>query len=623
MPDLFLGALGLPGAWAGQRQFALLEIAPPTWHNFLTTWQAWAVDPVRPTMLHYVVVDPAPQSPATTATTQTPVSQLAGELEEQLEAALWGLLPGFHRLAFSGGHVLLTVCIGTDIRTLLREQAFEANAVFVNASVCVDMADKYTLKALARCCQSGARVAGNAYPALEAHGLPPSNAPLLNLRLLAQCGFNITQASAAWQGEFSPAWTPVRKHGHPHPSAAITAASAQKPTTCLVIGAGLAGTAVAASLARRGWQVIVLDAADTAASGASSLPAGLMAPHVSPDDSPLSRLSRAGIRITLQQAARLLRSGQDWSPTGVLERCLDHPRRCPASWLPDGQHAAAAQDWMRPASPEQLAACDLTESDGAALWHAKAGWIKPAELARAWLATPGVTWRGRCDVACLQRIGARWHAIDRTGNALACGEFVVVAAGHATAALVDAHTSSPLPLQPIRGQLSWALQTPATATPDAGIPGFPVNGHGHLLTGIPSGPDGAAPTWLAGASYERDVAVATQRPEDDAYNLVRLHQLLPRVAHRFSTQQHANGTALQAWTGVRCATPARLPWVGPVPGACAGLWMCAGMGSRGLTFAALCAELLVAQVQGEPWPVERALGAAFAPRVSSARKSQP
>ena len=609
MPDLFLGTLGLPAAWAAQRQFALLDIAPPTWHNFLTTWQAWTIDPARPTVLHYVAIGPAPQSPTAI---QNPFSQLAAELE----AALWGLLPGFHRLAFSDGQVLLTVCIGSDIRTLLREQAFEANAVFVNASASVDMADVYTLKAIARCCQHGARVAGNAPATKEPHSLR-----LLNLHLLTQCGFNIAQGSAGWQGQFSPTWQPVRRLGHPSAPVAMPGTSACQPSTCLVVGAGLAGTAVAASLARRGWQVTLLDAADTAASGASSLPAGIMAPHISPDDSPLSRLSRAGVRITLQQAAWLLCVGQDWSPTGVLERCLDHPRRRPASWLTDGQHVAAAEDWVRTASTGQLAACGLTKDDGAALWHAKAGWIKPAELARAWLATPGVTWRSHCDVARLERVGSGWQAIDSAGTALAQGELVVVAAGHATAVLVNEHSSGTLPLQPIRGQVSWGLQTP-DQNPDVAMPGFPVNGHGHLLAGIPMEPDGAAPAWLAGASYERDAATATRQPEDDAYNLARLRQLLPRVAERLSVQHRANAAVLQAWSGVRCATPTRLPWVGRAAGAAAGLWVCAGMGSRGLTFAALCAELLAAQMHGEPWPMEQSLGTAFAPRLSSASKNR-
>ena len=51
-----------------------------------------------------------------------------------------------------------------------------------------------------------------------------------------------------------------------------------------MIGAGLSGSAVAYSLAVRGWSVTVLDQAEGVGAGASGLPAGLAAPHVSPDD---------------------------------------------------------------------------------------------------------------------------------------------------------------------------------------------------------------------------------------------------------------------------------------------------------------------------------------------------
>ncbi len=41
--------------------------------------------------------------------------------------------------------------------------------------------------------------------------------------------------------------------------------------------------------------------------------------------------------------------------------------------------------------------------------------------------------------------------------------------------------------------------------------------------------------------------------------------------------------------------------------------VCTGMGSRGLSFALLCGELLAAQMNDEPWPVERSIGLALSP----------
>ena len=139
----------------------------------------------------------------------------------------------------------------------------------------------------------------------------------------------------------------------------------------------------------------VLDAAGQAAAGASALPAGMLAPHVSPDDALLSRLTRAGIRATWQQLEQLLDEGRDWRASGVLER-----RAAGDARLPPRSIAGPNESWHADAS--QLREAGLPE-DAVAIWHARAGWVRPARLVEAWLAQPGIrfgadgAWRGwRC-----------------------------------------------------------------------------------------------------------------------------------------------------------------------------------------------------------------------------------
>jgi tRNA 5-methylaminomethyl-2-thiouridine biosynthesis bifunctional protein len=66
--------------------------------------------------------------------------------------------------------------------------------------------------------------------------------------------------------------------------------------------------------------------------------------------------------------------------------------------------------------------------------------------------------------------------------------------------------------------------------------------------------------------------------------------------------------AVKAWTGVRCASADRRPLLGELE---PGLWVSTAMGSRGMTFSVLCAELLAARLHGEPLPLERRLAAAL------------
>jgi tRNA 5-methylaminomethyl-2-thiouridine biosynthesis bifunctional protein len=480
-------------------------------------------------------------------------------------------------MAFEEGQVLLTLCVG-DVKAMLRELRFAADAIFLDGFAPErnrDMWDIHTLKSIARLCARGTRLAtwtsaGEVKQALR------------------QCGFIIKRAEGLppkrhrLAGVFDPAWE-LKKREPETP--------AVRAGRCLVVGGGLAGASVAASLARRGWSVEVLDTAVEPASGASGLPAGLLSPQVSPDDNPLSRLSRGGIRMSLQQAGALLDEGLEWQATGVLEHRVDGTLGLPAVWPAEGR------DWTRIATPGELAGAGLP-ADAVGLWHTPAGWIKPASLVRAWLAHAGVSWRGGVPVAGVKQEGAVVYAMDAMGNVLAEADLVIIAAGPASA--IVAALQGELPMQAIRGQVSWAARTQQQAQ---AMPPFPVNGNGSL---IPALPTAQGLVWLAGASFERDNIDATPRESDHLGNLERLGALLPATAALLAPQ--FNNGQVQAWAGVRCASPDRLPLVGQAdPAARPGVWVCTAMGSRGLSFAALCAELLAARLHNEPMPVEHRL----------------
>lgn len=559
---------GLPQAWAAQPVWRILDTHFDLPRLF-ALWQAWQADAQRPRVLHIVALTGQPpdlsnlQAPA-----QAPEQQpLAQELARQWH----GLLPGFHRLPLAQGQLELTLCVG-ELQPLLREQQFQADTILLDPAA---PWDRWSAKALARCCRRGTQ--------LVSEPLSPALA-----ELLGQSGFDVQDD----QVQFAPRWE-IKTQRETWRTAAAT------PSTCAVIGAGLAGASVAAALARRGWQVQVFDAAPLPASGASGLPAGLVVPHVSSDDSPRSRLSRAGVRLMLHEAACLLREGQDWAPSGVLEQRLDGHAGLPAHW------PAAGHEISRPAPNFDAATWHEDAATMPALWHAQAAWIKPARLVQAWLAQPGVQFCGNAKVSALRKSDSAWQLLDRDGHSLGSASQVVLANASDVTRLLDSlRTNLPLsqlpPLHDMRGVLSSGLRQ---AGDEAALPPFPVNGLGGL---IPAVPTEAGLAWYAGATYEAAHQPPATGAEHHRSNLEKLRTLLPAAARALAPAFEPG--AAQGWGGTRCVSVDRLPLVGPLEdGARPTLWISTAMGSRGLSFSLLCAELLAARLGAEPWPVEASL----------------
>ncbi len=529
--------------------------------DFFHTWQAWCADPQRPRLLHYVAFSPV--APTVQELTDTPGSDEA--LTQELATQWFDLRPGFHRFALNQGQVMLTLCVG-DTLNLLRQQQFMADAVSLSLHA-GETASLWTLKALARCCRRGTRLTVHA---------PHASALSEVARHVSQCGFEFTTpaapttslASATLEASFNPRWT--LKNNRP-----TAMASALPVGSCAVIGAGLAGASVAAALARRGWQVTVLDRAEAPAGGASGLPVGLVVTHVSADDCALSRLSRSGVRLMLQQARSLLVAGQDWAPCGVMQRDMD------------GGH--------------------LTQQD---IWHPQGAWLKPAQLVRAWLSQAGITFIGKAEVAQLRQRDGAWELLDAQGQLLCRAERVVLANACGAATLLQrleqdepqrAPDFAKLPaMHGMRGLLSWAVHDD---TGKAVFPPHPVNGSGSLVPQIPV--DGGT-AWFMGSSYQPDVQPERSDPDNHRSNWLHLQSLLPELA--VALAQRFESGDVNSWKNTRCVTTDRLPAVGPLEASdTPGLWICAGLGSRGLSFSVLCAELLAARWGLEPWPVEASL----------------
>jgi len=571
-------------AWQNLPRWQVLDTSFGDGLEFFETWKRWTTDKQRPQLLNYVALG------HTLATPTELTSRFANKAEllpmaQELAAQWFGLLPGFHRFMLAQGRVILTLCLGETMH-LLRQQEFQADAVIVcarpNAWLLHGSSPwtSWTLKALVRCCRRGTRLQFKKISASDAEDLRSQ---------LQQVGFNCSN------GSYDPTWT-LKNSRHATPQVRLPI------ERCIVIGAGLAGASVAAALVRRGWQVQVLDRAAQPSMGASGLPVGLVVPHVSRDDCKLSKLSRAGVRLMMQIARQYLQEGEHWAPSGVLVRQIDNTPQLPAQWTDSGKK------WSEAALPDDPHVAGL----GKDVWHATGAWIKPSQWVCAALNQPGVTFQGNAQVCALDRQGDVWHVLDGSGATLSVAERVVLANACGAQDIIDWLAMHQAGLQNqikhlpathgMRGLLSWAMHT-RSASSTLAFPHFPVNGSGSLIPRIPT-PNGTA--WFMGSSYQPENQPERSDQDNHLLNYKHLCQLLPELANQlrpaFANQE------LQAWKGTRCVSADRMPLVGALDsGDNPSLWICAGMGSRGLSFSVLCAELLAARMGAEPLPVEASL----------------
>ncbi len=346
-----------------------------------------------------------------------------------------------------------------------------------------------------------------------------------------------------------------------------------------MIGAGLAGAAQCAALARRGWSVTLLDAAAGPALGASALPVGMLSPHVTRAPTPLSRLSDRGVPDMRAELERLVPEGAGWQACEV-DNLGHNPGRWPATLV---QPAALVRAWL---------------DEAASLTTLHSRWQSPVHL--------------------LQQVDGQWQVLDANGRLLGQAPLAVVAAAHGSHALLVRSLDldgDNLPLRPVQGQLSYATlrDTPQMPRPQRNNGVFVPLYEDRSLT--------PARLWAMGSTYERGKTHCHTTDAAHERNLHSLQALCPPAAQRMRELMAAG--ELMGWAQVRCASLDRLPLMGALPRLDAlaslsaeighqrsrlplaavprwsGLYTLTALGSRGLTLSHWCAVQLARQIDGE------------------------
>ncbi|RJG04735.1 bifunctional tRNA (5-methylaminomethyl-2-thiouridine)(34)-methyltransferase MnmD/FAD-dependent 5-carboxymethylaminomethyl-2-thiouridine(34) oxidoreductase MnmC [Noviherbaspirillum cavernae] len=590
---VFLGGNRLPARWRERARFVILETGFGLGLNFLATWAAWRDDAhaaQRAPQLHYVAIEKHPFVVDDLWQLHALWPELA-ELSAALRAAWPPLVPGFHRLLLDEGRVVLTLVFG-DIADCLPQIDAGVDAFYLDGFAPSKNPDMWSPDIL-----------------MWLKRLAAPEATLATYTISAAVRRALTQAGFIWERAPGFGRKPEMLVAHFAPRWPIPPRRAAGARKAIVIGAGLAGSAVCERLAARGWRVTLIERHAHAAQEASGNLAGIAMPLLSKDDNLTSRLTRAAYLFTLHLWRRMGGIGRAFSgeACGVLQLAADAgdaqaQRDTAERW----RYPAAYVQWLDADSAASL--LDGERSLGGWLFP-QGGWVRPASVCHALLAAchDRLTTHFGTSVARIERVDGIWQVYDNHGAMIDQAPTLVLANGTNATFLPQTKT---LPLSAIRGQVTHL----AAAT----LPVLPVVvcGEGYLTRPV----EGADGVCCIGASYDFDDDPQLRRDSHEG-NLARLAQILPHAA------QGVRDAALAGRVGFRCVTPDRLPLVGALPDAALviggsrlrdvprlpDVYGVLGYGSRGLIWASFAAELLASQLEGEPLPIEQELAAGLDP----------
>ncbi|MDX1299134.1 MAG: bifunctional tRNA (5-methylaminomethyl-2-thiouridine)(34)-methyltransferase MnmD/FAD-dependent 5-carboxymethylaminomethyl-2-thiouridine(34) oxidoreductase MnmC [Pseudomonas sp.] len=561
--------------------------------NFLCAWQLFAQQAVTGARLHFVSVEKYPLNQAELQRALALWPELA-PYSEQLLAQYVALHPGFQRLVFAGGRIVLTLLIG-DALELLGQLDAKVDAWFLDGFAPAKNPDMWTPELFTELARlSTTRTTLGTFTSTG-----------YVRRRLNDAGFKMKRVPGLgkkWEvlkGAFVGHATPAEKPWFARPPQTVGTRHA------LVVGAGLAGCATAASLAQRGWQVTLLERHNAIAQEASGNPQGVLYLKLSAHHTTLSRLIVSGYGHTRRLLERLPK-GTAWDNCGVLQLAFDAKEAQRQAQLADAFPADLLVA-LDNASAEAKAGITLPAGG---LFYPEAGWVNPPALCELLSQQPNIRVQLHQEALQLRREGGHWQAWN--GEHLLASASVVVLAG--AAGIKGFSQSAHLPLKRIRGQISCL---PATAASRA-------------LSTVVCAEGYVAPARLnehtLGASFDFNSDDLSLNSADNASNLQLLEEISPQLANTLSTAT-LDPEQLQGRAAFRCTSPDYLPIVGPLADEKAfaetyavlsknarqvpdtpcpwldGLYINSGHGSRGLITAPLSGELIAAWLNDEPLPV--------------------
>jgi tRNA 5-methylaminomethyl-2-thiouridine biosynthesis bifunctional protein len=386
----------------------------------------------------------------------------------------------------------------------------------------------------------------------------------------------------------------------------------------IVIGAGIAGCSAAAALTKRGFKVTVVDRHKSVANEGSGNLQAVVYPK-------LSRQNDALPRINLSAMTLASRYYQTYWNQGLGAQCgvmlLPDSDQSKINFQQIAERYAEHTEFVTELNNQQICTVSgLSLEAQQGLFFPSLGWLPPQELCKNILQEHHITLL-TADIDQIQHCSSsnQWAVKDQHANIVASAETLVLATAYECGKFSQTDF---LLVNQLRGQVTHipsdlAINNLKTV----------ICGKGYIAptsNGVQS----------CGASYNKRLLSTELRTQDHTANLEMLRKTDKGIAKAIKLEK---AEELDGRANFRCTTNDYLPIVGAVPNAKQfieqfhdlrhdatsiidnfgsyhpNLYIHCGLGSRGLSYAPLTAEILAAEISAEIPPLERDLRLAMHP----------
>lgn len=562
--SVFMASGAVSKAWGGKPIWRILENGFGLGTNFLAAADEFLSSPQAPERLFYCAVEGRPVTRETLLASHegAPLSKNGSLLARELAAKWPDAVKGFHTLSLAQGRITLRL-VFMDVREALRELSGFFDTLFLDGfspKKNPDMWDPCVLRGLASHMREGAICTSWCTSGTVR-------------RLLADAFFDVQKLPGfGMKRERLFAVMRAKRDYDAAPRAIKSVA---------VIGAGLAGAVIARLLAELGSEVLIFDDAPMPAMGASALRHAFSHPHFSYPDNPQFALTRAGTDA-LSRFLDLFctNSGAPvYNASGAFE--------CVADPLKEARMKAYLSGFKNNPYAVYVPKEKTREYTGLGLKAGgiflKSGGVLDCQaFIRACLDHPAVRFFGSSKIISVEGDSGQWSCNDAYGRTLYNGSDVVLACA-----------SDSFRLAGIRHQYGQEIYGAITLLRSGDLSALrvPVSGAGYAEHG-----PGLS---CVGATYEFDGFDSVYELDD---NFKKLHSLF---------EEPPEAVATGFYRGVRFSGRGHMPYAGACPDEKAlsqgksravkeGLWLLAGLGSRGASYIVPAAQMLLDEMLGAP-----------------------